>query len=1011
MERFNSTTLLDIRQLNRTNAALQFSPQMAMSNDSFLMLDSNPSPSSSMDLGSLNPSLSSNITSEFSSLLESTSQNSMNVGMASSAAMPSQPQAVQHNDMLMPADEWSGNTTPSAQSSRQGFQSSSPSQCQSSVSQGQVSKAGNVENNRMQQYGYDKHLWGGSQNAHEMFGMPQQINRDGMSQAGDNQSAIRGHQQGFQAEMRKPNFSSKQSGQVLPGVSQQSGFQNHAQATNGQAGYLQQQRLCHGSNASDISSQESASQEVKGAVQPMDFEQNQASQVPSFDGATKVNMHASNHCLPQPPVYQRMEIDNQPPRFPGMQPTNQQAMFQRGPALSQPQKAMDGHRMQQCELQGDPVMQTMRSLGFQMQGINPQNTIQGQLQEQYLNANGHPLSVILQNQAPAQGQSQMPTVPQPHAQSQVANQQAAVNQQAVYQTRHLQSGSHQSPFQNNQQASFHLGQPQVNQVHQHGGNPGSHLAGIQHLSQLQARAQNSLFQGVKIGGRHLLHGSPSAPVSYVGNSIDAGVRSPMPVAVVSRCLEILMLYIQEQRNRPQDNGIGFWRKLVHDYFAPGATERWCLSSYSSSQMSRNAQGLFPMDYWFCNICGMQPGRGFEYSTDVLPRLFKIKYDSGLLEELLCLDIAEESYMVPPGKCVLEFPRAVHESVFPELRVVRYGKLRVTFNSSLKILSWEFCARVHDEVVPRKNLIQQAQQLTNLVEAEHEGSDKDASNLKAQCNAFTFCAKQLKSKLEAPNVNDLGFSKRYVRCLQIAEVVNSMKDLISFEKKTHLGPTESLNQFPTIRKLHSEGMLQQSSVTQVVSQLTQGSGNSNSPYPKMASRLSLPMRQGISFSQTPSSVLQGNDPLLTKPPSAMNPLHVTLRNQFDTRNQSLMQTQAGNQMQPPSVSHVDSVSQGQSHSNNQFLSQFTQHTPSSLQGQPLGQVQSAASGQISSQILGCQSQNINHLGQQMFDQGIAKQINFQPSNQVITQSRSLNRTGQQSLPGTPQSEMSDMRSNT
>lgn len=1010
MERFNGTALLDMRQL-RTNAALQFSPQMAMSNDSFLMLDSNPSPSSSMDLGSLNPSLSSNITSEFSSLLESTSQNSMNVGMASSAAMPPQPQAVQHNDILMPADEWSGNTTPSAQSSRQAFQSSSPSQCQSSVSQGQLSQAGNMENSRIQQYGYDKHLWGNSQNSHEIFGIPQQTNRDGMSQGGDNQLALCGQQQGFQPELRKPNFSSKQSGQVLPGVSQQVGFQNQAQSTNGQASYLQQQRLSHGGNASDISSQESASQEVKGAAQPMDFEHNQASQVPSFDGATKVNIHVNNNSLPQPSVYQRMEIDNQPPRFPVMQPTNQQSMFQRGPALNQSQKVMDGHRLQQCELQGDPVMQTMRSLGFQMQGINPQNTLQGQYQEQYINANGHPLSVILQNQAPAQGQAQMPTLSQPHAQGQVANQQAAVNQQAVYQTRHLQSGSHQSPFQTNQQASFHLGQPQVNQVHQNGGNSGSHLAGIQHLGQIQARAQNPLFQGLKIGGRHLLHGSPSAPVNYVGNSVDAGVRSQMPAAVASRCLEVLMLYIQDQRNRPQDNGIGFWRKLVQEYFAPGATERWCLSSYSSSQMSRNAQGLFPMDYWFCNICGMQPGRGFEYSTDVLPRLFKIKYDSGLLEELLCLDIAEESYMVPPGKWVLEFPRAVHESIFPELRVVRYGKLRVTFNSSLKILSWEFCARLHDEVVPRKNLIQQAQQLSNLVnEAEKEGSDKDASNLKA-CNAFTVCAKQLKSKLEAPNVNDLGFSKRYVRCLQIAEVVNSMKDLISFEKNHHVGPIESLNRFPTMRKLQSEGLLQQSSVTQVVSQLTQGSGNPNSPYPKMTSRLSLPMRQGISFNQTPSSVLQGNDPLLTKAPSATNQLHVQLRNQFEARNQSLMQTQSGNQMQPPSGSHVESASQGQSQSNNQFLTQFTQQAHSSFQGQPLGQVQSSASSQISPQMLGCHSQNINHLGQQIYDQGVPKQINYQPSNQVISQSRSLNRTGQQSLPGTPQSEMSDMRSNT
>ena len=73
-------------------------------------------------------------------------------------------------------------------------------------------------------------------------------------------------------------------------------------------------------------------------------------------------MHVSNHCLPQPPVYQSMEIDNQPPRFLGMQPSNQTSMFQRGPALSQPQKDMDGNRMQQCELQGDLVMQTMRSL-------------------------------------------------------------------------------------------------------------------------------------------------------------------------------------------------------------------------------------------------------------------------------------------------------------------------------------------------------------------------------------------------------------------------------------------------------------------------------------------------------------------------------------------------------------------------------------------------------------------------------------------------------------------------
>uniref|UniRef100_A0A0C9QW91 TSA: Wollemia nobilis Ref_Wollemi_Transcript_4428_3641 transcribed RNA sequence n=1 Tax=Wollemia nobilis TaxID=56998 RepID=A0A0C9QW91_9CONI len=1032
-------TLLDMRQLNagggalssiQNNQALQFSPQMAMtmSNESFLMLDSNPSPSSSMDLGGMNPSLSSNITSEFSSLLESTSQNSFNIGIGSgsSAGMPSQSQG---NDILMPADEWSGTTNTQSSGQQQGHQSNSPSQCQSSVSQGQ-GQGQNAENRKMQQqYGFDKRFWGvaNSQNVPELFGIPQQgnrdgifqggdNNRDGMLQGGDNQGG-RQQQQAFQTGLSKPNFCSTQSSNVMPtvSVSHQVGFQNQAQAGDMHAGFLQQQRFRQAGNVSNISSQELASQEAKGISQPMDFEQNQARHDPNFEGAAKMNMHMNNHGLSQPAVYQRMEVDNHLQSFPGTQPTNQQAMFQRA-SMNQPQKVGDNHGMQQGELHGDPVMQTIRSLGFQMQGVNPQNAFQTQLQAQYMNlssqANGHTLSVLLQNQGSAQGQAQRQTLSQPHSQGQATTQHTSVNQQAGYQVRQLQSGALQSPFNTNQQAAFHLGQPQANQVHQHGGNSGSHFAGLQHLNQFQARAQNPVLQGLKGAGRQILQGPPTAALSYAGNNIDGGVRSPMPSQHISRCLHVLTSYMQDQRKRGEqkENNIGFWRDLVHKYFAPGATERWCLSSYSPSQMSRNAQGLFPMEYWFCNLCGVQPGRGFEYSTDVLPRLFKIKYDSGLLDELLCVDLPEESYILPQGKLVLVFLRAVHESIFPELRVVRYGKLRVTFGNNLKILSWEFCAKVHDEVVPRKNLLQQAQQLTNLVmETEQESFDKDAANLKDHCNAFTGCAKQLKSKFDAPNVNDLGFSKRYVRCLQIAEVVNSMKDLISFENKTHLGPIESLARFPTMRKLQSEGLLQQSSVTQLVNQLTQGPGNPNSPYAKMMPRLPLSTGQGIALNQVSSSIIQGNDPSLSKPPLAINQLHVQLRNQ--ARNQNLLQTQAANQMQPPCGSHADTSSQAQAQTSNQLLSQFTPQAHSLLQAQHLGQLQSLVPGQVPSQMLGGQSPNLNHMSQQIYDQGIAKPINFQAPNPVTSHSRSLNRTGQQSLPGTPQSEMSDMRSNT
>ncbi|PWA94111.1 hypothetical protein CTI12_AA063630 [Artemisia annua] len=40
-------------------------------------------------------------------------------------------------------------------------------------------------------------------------------------------------------------------------------------------------------------------------------------------------------------------------------------------------------------------------------------------------------------------------------------------------------------------------------------------------------------------------------------------------------------------------------------------------------------------------------------------------------------------------------------------------------------------------------------------------------------------RQLVRNLELQLLNDLGFSKIYVRCLQISEVVNSMKDLMDF----------------------------------------------------------------------------------------------------------------------------------------------------------------------------------------------------------------------------------------
>lgn len=128
----------------------------------------------------------------------------------------------------------------------------------------------------------------------------------------------------------------------------------------------------------------------------------------------------------------------------------------------------------------------------------------------------------------------------------------------------------------------------------------------------------------------------------------------------------------------------------------------------------------------------------EATVEVLPRLFKIKYESGTLEELLYVDMPRE-YQNSSGQIILDYAKAIQESVFEQLRVVREGQLRIVFSPDLKvplmnlpflsdnittyralfindflgpfltfgqICSWEFCARRHEELIPRRLLIPQ-----------------------------------------------------------------------------------------------------------------------------------------------------------------------------------------------------------------------------------------------------------------------------------------------------------------
>ncbi|XP_058097338.1 transcriptional corepressor SEUSS [Magnolia sinica] len=379
------------------------------------------------------------------------------------------------------------------------------------------------------------------------------------------------------------------------------------------------------------------------------------------------------------------------------------------------------------------------------------------------------------------------------------------------------------------------------------------------------------------------------------------------------CARRLTNYMYHQQHRPADNNIDFWRKFVAEYFALNAKKRWCVSLYGSG---RQTTGVFPQDAWHCEICNRKPGRGFETTVEVLPRLCKIKYDSGTLEELLYVDMPRE-YQNSSGQIVLDYAKAIQESVFEQLRVVRDGQLRIVFSSDLKICSWEFCARRHEELIPRRLIIPQVSQLGAVAQKYQAATQNASSNLSAQdlqtnCNMFVASARQLAKALEVPLVNELGYTKRYVRCLQISEVVNSMKDLIDYSRETGTGPMASLINFPR-RTAAASGPHSQSQQPEEQS-MTQNSNNDQNSIQTNAVQLA-----------ASNGVVNVNNSLnpTSTPTSTSTIVGLLHQNSMNSRQENSMSTlnspYGGTTVQIPSASSSNSLPQSQANPSSPFPS--------------------------------------------------------------------------------------------
>ncbi|KAF8380321.1 hypothetical protein HHK36_027804 [Tetracentron sinense] len=97
------------------------------------------------------------------------------------------------------------------------------------------------------------------------------------------------------------------------------------------------------------------------------------------------------------------------------------------------------------------------------------------------------------------------------------------------------------------------------------------------------------------------------------------------------------------------------------------------------------------------------------------------------------------------------------------------------------------------------LVQVAQKYQSTV--TESGSDGvSPQDLLTNCNMFMTAGRQLAKNFESQSLNDLGFSKRYVRNLQISEVISSMKELMDFSHEHTVGPIG--NSFTAVIKVLS-----------------------------------------------------------------------------------------------------------------------------------------------------------------------------------------------------------------
>ncbi|GJN29866.1 hypothetical protein PR202_gb18127 [Eleusine coracana subsp. coracana] len=358
------------------------------------------------------------------------------------------------------------------------------------------------------------------------------------------------------------------------------------------------------------------------------------------------------------------------------------------------------------------------------------------------------------------------------------------------------------------------------------------------------------------------------PLSQPGMQLGGPVRVPVESGLCS--LRRLMQYLYHKRHRPENNPITYWKKLVEEYFAPQARERWI---------------------------------------------------HGAVTFAMCME----------GKdmMLLEHAKVIQKSVYEHQHVTHEGHLRIIFTPELKIMSWEFCARRHEEYITRRILAPQVNNLLQVAQKYQSAVSGSGPAGVSNSDAQTICNMLVGLYVRCLQHTDL----MTVNPCQISEVVNHMKDLIEFSNKNNIGPKESLNNYckQTMSKLPVQNMHE---ARQVVAAAGLPNNQSNVNVMGTQQEISGHMNNG-----SPGVGAIGNNS--PQNAAALSAYQNMLRS--SSANQSLLQQETSRVFRGPGAMHNGmqmevsrSFTHNQQHVFNQLLQEVRNNNNCTLgQQQPLG----------------------------------------------------------------------------